>query len=70
MYDKPYFDRAILRLHTTLSYGLLYYMYDKPRFDKAILHLDSKILYNILYYIFGKPHKKFCTVLYLCVKYM
>ena len=35
------FDRGIVRLHTTISYNILYYMYDKLRFGRAIVCLHA-----------------------------
>ena len=61
VYDKPCFDRAIVRLHTTLSYDLLYYMYEKPRF----------IRYHIIYYtIYITKRIKICIISYVYVKYI
>ena len=54
MYDKPYVDKAIVRLHTTISYNVLYFVYDKQRSDKAIVRLHTTISYNILFYMYDK----------------
>ena len=52
----PRFDRAILRLHTTISYNILYYKYDKPHFDSELVCLHTTISYNILYCMYDKPY--------------
>ena len=43
MYEKPYVDKAIVRLHTTISYNILFYMY-----DKVILYYIVCVCYTCL----------------------